>query len=135
MSLEMLASTMGVQLRRDLDLPPGWWGAYDRDTHTVTLHAKLGPIQYRSTLAHELGHARYRHQESTTHTEWQASVWAARRLITPEAFHDAVYWADTVTGVASILEVMPVDVETYVTAMSSRERRHLQKALAKAKTA
>ena len=135
MSLELLASTMGVRLRRDLHLPPGRWGPYDHDAHTVTLHPSRGPTQYRSTPAHELGHARYRHQGSTTHTEWQASVWAARRLITTDALMDAVYWADTATGVAAILEVMPTDVETYVTAMSHRERRHLQKALAKAKTA
>lgn len=134
MNLDLIAQDLGVRITRGA-LPHGWWGSYNHGTLTITLHRGLGPVQYKSTLAHELGHARYRHQESTTHTEWQASVWAARRLITPDAFHDAVYWADTVTGVASILEVMPADVETYVTAMTSRERRHLQKALAKAKTA
>ena len=113
MKLDIIAADLGVSLREG-SLPHGWWGAYDHRTHTITLLPNLGPIQYRSTLAHELGHAHYRHSGSTPRTERQASQWAARQLISQEAFMDAAYGADTTSGVAAILEVMPGDVETYI---------------------
>jgi len=113
MNLDLIAQDLGVQITTGV-LPQGCWGAYRHRTHTITLLKNLGPIQYRCTLAHELGHAHYRHTGSTARTERQASQWAARQLITQDAFMEAAYGADTTSGVAAILEVMPSDVETYI---------------------
>lgn len=134
MHLDLIAADLGVSVREGI-LPNGWWGAYSHQHHSITLLPGLAPIQYRSTLAHELGHAHYRHRGSTTSTEWQASVWAARQLIDYDRFIEAALGADRVAGVASILEVMPSDVDTYVRALSGRDRRHLHKLLTAAKTA
>lgn len=132
MNLELIADDLGVQIRTGV-LPHNWWGAYDFRTHTITLLKGLGPIQYKSTLCHELGHAHYRHRNSTTNNEWQANVWAARKLIDHEQFMEAALGADRLAGVAAILEVMPVDVETYMRALPARELRRLQKHLSMAK--
>ena len=134
MNLELIADDLGVQIRTGA-LPHNWWGAYDYRTHTITLLKGLGPIQYKSTLCHELGHAHYRHRTSNTNTEWQANVWAARKLIDHDQFVEAALGADRLAGVAAILEVMPTDVETYVRALSGKDRRHLHKLLTAAKTA
>lgn len=133
MNLELIAADLGVSIR-EASLPNGWWGAYDHRTHTVTLLPKLAPVQYRHTLAHELGHAYYRHQGTTTQGERQASLWAAQTLITPEAFLEAAFGADTVTGVASILEVMPADVEMYVESMEEAEVLQVMEVLRSVKT-
>lgn len=134
MHLDLIAADLGVGIREGI-LPGGWWGAYSHQSHSITLLPGLPPIQYRSTLAHELGHAHYRHRGSTPKYEWQASVWAARQLIDHDHFIEAVLGADRVAGVASILEVMPTDVDTYVRALPGKERRHLHKLLNAAKTA
>ncbi|MCQ1951578.1 ImmA/IrrE family metallo-endopeptidase [Arthrobacter sp. zg-Y859] len=132
MHLDLIAADLGVGIREGI-LPGGWWGAYSHQHHSITLLPGLPPIQYRSTLAHELGHAHYRHRGSIPKYEWQASVWAARQLIDHDRFMAAVLEADRVAGVASILEVMPTDVDTYVRALSGKDRRHLQKQLSMAK--
>lgn len=134
MHLDLIAADLGVGIREGI-LPSGWWGAYSHQHHSITLLPGLPPIQYRSTLAHELGHAFYRHRGIDPRYEWQASVWAARQLIDHDRFIEATLGADRVAGVASILEVMPSDVDTYVRALSSRDRRHLDKLLTAAKTA
>ncbi|WP_417215182.1 ImmA/IrrE family metallo-endopeptidase [Arthrobacter sp.] len=48
------------------ELRAEWWGGYDGRTHTIHLAESLGPLQARSTLAHELSHAEHRHQGSST---------------------------------------------------------------------
>ena len=133
MNLELIAADLGVSIR-EAPLPNGWWGAYDHRTHTVTLLPKLAPVQYRHTLAHELGHAYYRHAGSTPSNEWQASVWAARKLIEPKAFLEAAFGADTTHGVAAILEVMPADVETYLEAMDEKAFEELMEVITSVKS-
>lgn len=133
MKLDKIAADLGVSLREG-PLPPGWWGAYDHRTHTITLLPKLPPIQYRHTLAHELGHAYYRHPVSTPRNEWEASAWAAKQLITFESLMEAALGADTVTGIAAILEVMPADVETYAQCMSEYEAQKVMETLRSVKS-
>lgn len=120
MKLDIIAADLGVSLREG-SLPPGWWGAYDHRIHTITLLPNLPPIQYRHAFAHELGHAFYRHRVTNRRTEWEASAWAAKQLITFDALLEASLGADTPIGVAAILEVMPVDVEIYTQCMSDYE--------------
>lgn len=134
MNLELIAQDLGVRITRGA-LPAGWWGSYNHRTLTITLHRSLGPVQYKSTLAHELGHAHHRHETSTPGNEWQASVWAARTLIQHDQFLEAAYAADRVAGVANILEVMPADVETYMHIMSNRDKRRLLQSLNNLKSA
>src|SRR5690625_5688458 len=57
------------------------YGAYIHQHGLILLNDRLAPIQRRSTLMHELGHAFYGHTESTARTEREASEWAARQLI------------------------------------------------------
>jgi Zn-dependent peptidase ImmA (M78 family) len=87
--------------------PHGWWGFYDPARHMVTLRPHLGPVQRRSTLAHELGHAYYRHWGTTPKQERQASDWAARVLVTPGEFEAATRIFDAVAAVANELNVLP----------------------------
>lgn len=58
--LEALAAELEVTITEGA-LPFGWWGAYDSQRHQIVLLPSLGPVQLRSTLAHGLGHAYYRH--------------------------------------------------------------------------
>ncbi|WP_150460369.1 ImmA/IrrE family metallo-endopeptidase [Nesterenkonia ebinurensis] len=68
-------------------LPQGRWGEYRHHHRRIRLLSCLAPVQYRSTLAHELGHAVYGHRRSTARTELEADAWAARYLIRPEWRH------------------------------------------------
>lgn len=103
-------------------LPRGWWGAYSQADHSIILAEGLGFIQRRSTLAHECGHAYYRHLGSDPKQERQASVWAAKRLIDESEFIDALRTTDDFLGLAHLLSVMPSDVATYVSALSPLEK-------------
>lgn len=112
-------------------LPPGWWGAYDYDTHTIFRRRSLGPTQYRSTMAHELGHAWFQHRGTTPGQEREASMWAARRLIDAEAFIDAVRVCEHRTGIAQILGVMPADVDAYLSCLSEADVEFIRGMVAK----
>jgi|SRR5699024_7244645 len=59
----------------------GMYGAYIQSHQLIVLEKRLAPVQRRSTLMHELGHAYYGHTESTARTEREASEWAARQMI------------------------------------------------------
>lgn len=120
MDLERIVGELGVTVRAGR-LPEGWWGSYNHITHEITMRPRLGGLQRRSTLAHELGHAYYRHECSTPQTERQASVWAARRLIRASEFIDACRQDDTAHGIAHILGVLPRDVKNYVTTLTPAE--------------
>lgn len=130
MGTDMLIAELGVSVVEG-ELPDGWWGAYDPDTHTITLLPKLGYIQWRSTLYHELGHAYYRHEGNHAWQERQARVWAARRLIPVSDFIDANLLHTSVQEVAHYLSVMPDDVETYVSTLSPAETMLIQQLIGK----
>lgn len=81
--LHRLAEEMGVRLRRHDGGPKGF---YDDATRTISTRRGLPIAQYRSTLAHELGHAHYgdvptadpvRHARQ----EHRADRWAAALLL------------------------------------------------------
>jgi Zn-dependent peptidase ImmA (M78 family) len=112
MTLERWIDTLGVTVV-ERPCPQGWWGYYDPDRHEVTLRPSLGAVQRYSTLAHELGHAFYRHVGTTPKQERQASEWAARALIGPAEFESAAQVFDSVAAVANELNVLPRDVRRY----------------------
>ena len=120
MHLEQIIGDLGVTVRTG-PVPHGWWGSYCHTRHEIVLRPRLGALQRRSTLAHELGHAFHRHAGSTPFNERQASIWAARALITDEAFIDACRTADTAQGMAHILGVLPRDVTTFIDALTPAE--------------
>jgi hypothetical protein len=129
MDLDKLVGELGVTVTTG-PLPNGWWGAYSASTHTITLRPRLGALQRRSTLFHELGHAYYRHDKLCIKAERQASVWAARRLIKQSAFIDACRVARTAQGIAHILGVLPRDVENYRTTLTPAEALLLRQIIA-----
>lgn len=81
--LARLAESMGVRLARH---DGGDKGYYDDATRTISTRRGLSIAQYRSTLAHELGHAHYgdvRVRDPVRHAkqERRADQWAARLLL------------------------------------------------------
>lgn len=122
MDIDRIMGELGVTVRTGR-LPEGWWGAYNHIKHEIVLRPRLGPLQKKSTLFHELGHARYMHCGSTAFNERQASQWAARRLISASAFIDACRMDNTAQGLAHVLGVLPRDVTNYVSTLTSAEQQ------------
>lgn len=91
----------------------GVFGCYLKDHHAIILNSSLAPIQYQSTAMHELGHAFFGHDATTSHTEREASEWSARQLIRWCDYMVVTRDLESVLGVASELGVLPRDVENY----------------------
>lgn len=104
---------MGVRVEHHPYLPRGRWGEYRHGRKVIRLLSCLAPVQYRSTLAHELGHAAHGHRRTTSRTELEADVWAARHLIEPQQWWHVVGAYDDVLTVASELGVVPELVRVY----------------------
>lgn len=92
--LHLLAESMGVQLRRHTGGPPGW---YDHHRRVISTRRGQSIGQYKSVLAHELGHAA--HGDTPTgnghydqRQERRADEYAARLLINPHDFEAAATW-------------------------------------------
>lgn len=90
------------------------YGAYIHSHRLILLNNRLAPLQRRSTLLHELGHAFYGHVESSPRSEREASEWAARQLIPACEFDRLSKMYDSPVAVASELGVLPRDVVNYV---------------------
>lgn len=92
--LARIAENLGVRLTRHNG---GVKGFYNHKVRTISTRRGLSAAAYRSTLAHELGHAHYRDQP-TGHghydqkQEARADRYAARLLIDPQAFDTAYRW-------------------------------------------
>lgn len=92
--LHHVARQLGVTLTRHNG---GVKGYYNHTTHTISTRRGMSIQQYRSTLAHELGHAHYRdhptgHGHYDQKQEARADRYAARLLIDPQAFDTAYRW-------------------------------------------
>jgi Zn-dependent peptidase ImmA (M78 family) len=74
-------------------LPQGSLGAYDHERQRILLARGLTPVEQRSVLAHELGHALLMHVGSSGAEERAAERFAARVLIDPDALAAACRWA------------------------------------------
>lgn len=105
--LEGIAADLGVAVVRVEHLPHGRWGDYSHARRRIRLLDRLGPIQWHSTLAHEVGHAVYGHRRTTERAELEADAWAARQLIDPAEWrYLTTIHADLLT-VAAELQVLP----------------------------
>ena len=116
--LHRLAESMGVTLRRHNGGKKGW---YDHATRTISTRRGMSIQQYRSVLAHELGHAA--HGDTPTgnghfdqRQERRADEYAARLLISPVDFAAAALWHnDNVPAIADELEVTQHLLRTWIT--------------------
>lgn len=92
--LHLLAESMGVQLQRHTGGCPGW---YDHHRRVISTRRGQSIAQYKSVLAHELGHAA--HGDTPTgnghfdqRQERRADEYAAQLLINPHDFEAAAVW-------------------------------------------
>lgn len=83
------------------------WGRYDSQSHTIWLLAGMGATQWRTTLAHECGHAYWRHASDGLRQERQADVYAVGLLIPPECWAWASASVQTPQALAHELNVLP----------------------------
>lgn len=88
-------------------------GAYMHDHHAILVNRSLGPVQRRSTLMHELGHAYYGHECTSAKSEREASLWAARQMIRQCEFARLIKVFDNPQAVAWEMGVLPRDVVNY----------------------
>lgn len=92
--LHALASTMGVEVVHHTGGAPGW---YDHARRVISMRRGQSPRQYRSVLAHELGHAHYRDVPTgkghfDQRQERRADRWAADLLISAVELRAASAW-------------------------------------------
>jgi IrrE N-terminal-like domain len=126
MGYEEKAEELGVTII-DGYPPNGWWACYDPDTHTILRHVEMAALQRRSSTWHELGHAYFRHVGCNPRQEAQASMWAARHLISPDAFVGAAQIDDDLVSIAHRLFVLPRDVRNFVKSLTTDEMLMLRK--------
>lgn len=80
------ATTLGVQVHV-AHLPHPYMGFYDSERRVAVYGFDLTPVEQRSVLAHELGHAYYDHQcQDDPRAEEVADLYAAYLLIEPGAY-------------------------------------------------
>lgn len=83
------AASLGVSVHM-AHLPAPYRGFYDADRHLIVYDFNLTPVERRSVLAHELGHAFYGHDCSGVESfEDAADLYAACLLIDVDAYRDA----------------------------------------------
>ena len=92
--LHLLAESMGVQLQRHTGGRPGW---YDHHRRIISTRRGQSISQYKSVLAHELGHAAHRDTPTGNghfdqRQERRADEYAAQLLINPDDFKAAAIW-------------------------------------------
>lgn len=110
--LDRWIEALGVQVVYG-DLDGALYGGYMHDLRAIVIDKSLGPVQRKSTLAHELGHAILGHDCSTPANEREASEWGARIMIQGCRFWRATRMYDTPQEVAAELGVLPRDVVFY----------------------
>lgn len=122
------AEALGVTIVEAL-LPEGVRGEYVHKERLIKLTKGMSERQKRSTLAHELGHAFHGHTKPQNgadrrRQERQANDYAARLLITPEAYAAAErIHGCHVGGLAHSLGVTPAVVQSW-RSLWKRTRRH-----------
>ena len=105
------------QLRVDVriaPLPPGLLGAYDHGTAQILLTPGLTPVEQRSVLAHELGHALRMDCGESAPAERAAERFAALLLVAPAALLAAGAWARNEDELAEELGVTVDILRSYL---------------------
>lgn len=92
--LHQIADRLGVRLTHHDAEESERKGFYDHLTRTISTVRGLSAAEYKSTLAHELGHAHYGHEPTGIECvddqhEDQADEFAAELLLTEELVRDA----------------------------------------------
>jgi len=112
MVLEAFTEVIGCVVVRRVPAS-GYWGEYDAIRHEVRLHPRLSGIQAKAVLAHELGHAAYRHERSTAQTEREANEISDWLRIPFCAFMHSIKVHETTYAVAHELDVLPSEIRRY----------------------
>ena len=121
--LHLLAEHMDVQLRRHTGGPPGW---YDHQRRIISTRRGQSISQYKSVLAHELGHAAYHDQPTGNgyydqRQERRADQYAAHLLINPTDFEAAAIWhPGYLPAIADELEVTKHILKTWLAMYQQR---------------
>ena len=116
--LHLLAESMGVQLQRHTGGHPGW---YDHHRRIISTRRGQSISQYKSVLAHELGHAAHRDTPTGNghfdqRQERRADEYAAQILINPHDFEAAAIWHHGhLPAIADELEVTKHLLKTWQT--------------------
>lgn len=105
--LHAIANHMGVRLVRHASGPKAF---YIHRRRVISTRRGMSITQYRSSLAHELGHAHYGDEPTLgvfdTKQEKRADLWAANLLIDSDEFRQAYIWhRGRLGGIADELEV------------------------------
>ena len=119
-NLNATAEALGVRVR-EAPTPNGLWGIYDKPRHLITLSPGLSEAQYRSTLAHEIGHARYGHHGHHPKTERLADKWAAGKLLNFDMILEQARFTLATSEIAAQLNVMPWVVEAFVNTLNAKQ--------------
>jgi len=114
MVFEAFANLVGCTVVREEPVV-GQLGEYDATRHEIRLHPALVGIQAKAVLAHELGHAAYRHESSSAQNEREADELGDWLRIPFCDFLRAIKAHETVQAVAHELDVLPSDVRRYAT--------------------
>ncbi|NWN89225.1 MAG: ImmA/IrrE family metallo-endopeptidase [Micrococcaceae bacterium] len=112
MVLEDFAVIIGCCVRSAVPVS-GHLGEYDAARHEIRVHPALAAIQCQAVLAHEIGHAAYRHESSTALTEREADEFSDWLRIPFCDFLRATQAHSTVQAVAHELDLLPADVRRY----------------------
>src|SRR5690625_620138 len=112
MVLEAFTNLVGCTVVRETPVS-GHWGEYDVTRHEIRLHPELIGIQARAVLAHELGHAAYRHETSSVQNEREADDLGDWLRIPFCGFLRATQLYPTAQEVAHELDVLPGDIRRY----------------------
>lgn len=106
---------------RTAPTPGDLWGIYDKRHKLITIKPDLGISQYRSTLAHELGHAHYGHSGHHPKTERLADKWAAKKLLSFHSVLEGARYSTNTSELSAHLEVMPWVLETFVNTLTASQ--------------
>lgn len=115
--LHAIAHELGVTLQHHDGGKIAW---YSPSMKRISTQRGLQIWDYKSALAHELGHAIHgdrfiNHSHFNNRQERRADEYAARLLVDHEEFLDSLRWNEGDLGaVAAELEVTPQLLETYI---------------------
>ena len=116
------------------ELPDGILGRTDWSTKTITLDVRMLQAQRRTTVCHEIEHARRgpAHPDPvlTAREESAVEQATARKMITIEALGEAMAWSDDIHEVADDLWCDPALVATRLKHLHPSEKHKLRARLA-----
>lgn len=92
----------------------GWWGAYDHTERSIYLCPSMGALQARSSLCHELAHAKHGHVGQVDEQEREAEMTASEHLIGIEKFKATALGVGLGGALRDALGVLPRDLNRFI---------------------